>query len=163
MRPSDRPDVVVTASVEELVQLEHVVAAQFSPRRTVSARVGTLEERFAQNRALTLLAERSRTIVGGALAFQPGEAVQVDVIALAPEARAQGIGRKLMQAIESEAIRLGALSIYLGGASAETRGFYWRLGFAGRGSLMHKGSPLSSRLMAERRRKAIAARHGGAT
>jgi hypothetical protein len=39
-----------------------------------------------------------------------------------------------MQAIESEAMRLGALSIYLGGASAETRGFYCAsdLPFAGR-------------------------------
>jgi GNAT superfamily N-acetyltransferase len=121
------------------------------------------EEHLEENRSLKLVAERNCTIVGGALAFLAGDAVQVDVIALTPEARGLGIGRKLMEAIESEAIRLGAQSIYLGGATAENRGFYWRLGFAGRGSLMHKGLPLSSRFMAERRRRAVAAGHSAAT
>ena len=113
--------------------------------------------------SLTLLAERNGTIVGGALAFRTGDAMQVDVIAIKTEARRLGIGRKLMQAIESEAIRLGVQSIFLGGANAENRGFYWRLGFAGRGSLMQKGLPLASRFIAERNRRAVAAGHGGAT
>ena len=112
--------------------------------------------------SLMLLAEQSGAIVGGALAFRISDAVQVDVIALEPEARRLGIGRKLMGAIESEAIRLGAQSIYLGGASAENRGFYWRLGFAARGSLMHKGLPMASRFMAERRKRAMAAGRDGA-
>src|SRR5919201_3570794 len=104
-----------------------------------------------------LLAEQNGAIVGGALAFRTADSVQVDVIALVPEARRLGIGRKLMAAIEFEAIRLGAQSIYLGGAGAQNRGFYWRLGFAGRGSLMHKGLPLSSRFIGERRKRVVAA------
>jgi GNAT superfamily N-acetyltransferase len=165
--PSDQRGVIVTvrpvASVEELLQLAQVIAAQFPPRRAASADAATPEAHFEKNRSLKLLAERNGTIVGGALAFRAGDAVQVDVIALTLEARGLGIGRKLMEASESEAIRLGAQSIFLGGASSENRGFYWRLGFAGRGSLMHKGLPLSSRLMAERRRRALTAGHSAAT
>lgn len=167
LSPSDEPGDVVTvrpvASVEELVQLEHVIAAQFPPRRSASAREGVRKARFEANRSLTLLAEQNGAIVGGVLAFRTGDAVQVDVIALEPDARRLGIGRKLMGAIEAEAIRLGAQSIYLGGASAENRGFYWRLGFAGRRSLMHKGLPLASRFIAEQSKRAVAAGYHGAT
>jgi GNAT superfamily N-acetyltransferase len=102
-----------------------------------------------------LVAELGGAIVGGALAHQAGDAVEVDVIALRPEARRLGIGRLLMEAIESEAIRLGAQAIFLGGANPENRGFYWRLGFAGRRSVMHKGLPLASRFAMERRRRAL--------
>ena len=53
-----------------------------------------------------------------------------------------------METIEGEAMRLGARAIFLGGANAENRGFYRRLGFAGRRSLMQKDlrSPASSAL-----------------
>jgi len=167
MSPWAQPSVLVTvrpvASVEELVQLEQVTAAQFPPRRSESGRAAALEARFEENRLLMLPAERNGTIVGGALASRIGDAVRVDVIALIPEFRTLGIGRKLMQAIESEAIHLNAQSIYLGGATAENRGFYWRLGFAGRGSLMRKGLPLSSRLTAERRRRALETATGDET
>jgi ribosomal protein S18 acetylase RimI-like enzyme len=144
--------------------LERVVSAQFPLRRPASTREAAAQaERFEVNRSLTLLAKRNGAIVGGVLASRAGGGVQVDVIALKPEARRLGIGRKLMEAIESEAISLGAQSIYLGGANAENRGFYWRLGFAGRGSLMHKGLPLASRFMAERRKRALAVEDDGAT
>ncbi len=54
--------------------------------------------------------------MGGALALRTGEAVKLDVIALQPEVRRQGVGRRRMQAIEAEAIRMGADGIYLGRA-----------------------------------------------
>jgi len=92
-----------------------------------------------------LLAEQNGAIVGGALAHRTGEAVEADAIALKLEARRLGIGRQLMEAIEAQAVRLGAQAIYLGGANSENRGFYWRLGFAGRRSLMPKGLPLARR------------------
>lgn len=50
-------------------------------------------------------------------------------------------------------MRLGAQSIYLGGANSENRGFYRRLGFAGRKSLMHKGLTLAGRFLLERQRR----------
>jgi GNAT superfamily N-acetyltransferase len=110
-----------------------------------------------------LVAKLGGAAVGGALAHQAGDAVEVDVIALRPEARRLGIGRQLMEAIESEAIRLSATAIFLGGANADNRGFYWRLGFAGRKSLMHKGLPLASRFAIERRRRALTIRRNVAT
>ena len=81
-------------------------------------------------------------IVGGALVLRVGDAVKVDVIALEPDVRRTGIGRRLMEGIELEATRLGARGIYLGGANAENRAFYWQLGFQGRKSLMQKGLPV---------------------
>ncbi len=89
-----------------------------------------------------LVAKLDDRIVGGALALRIGDAVKVDVIAMEPEVRRTGIGRRLMEGIELEAIRLGARAIYLGGANAANRGFYWRLGFQGRKSLMQKALPL---------------------
>src|SRR5262249_12196076 len=110
--PSDQLDVVVTvryvASVQEMVQLEQAIAAQFPQRHSASARAAEPETRFEKNPSLTLLAEQHGRIVGGARAFRTGDAVQVDVLALEPAARRLGIGRNLMEAIESEAIRLEA-------------------------------------------------------
>lgn len=57
-----------------------------------------------------------------------------------------------METIEKEALQLGARAIYLGGATTETRGFYGRLGFAGRKSLMQKGLPLTGQIGMARRR-----------
>ena len=85
-----------------------------------------------------LVVEDADQILGGALAFREGDAVKVGVIALAPAARGLGVGRRLLEMIEREAFRRGARAIFLGGASAENRGFYRRLGFSGRRSLMQK-------------------------
>lgn len=140
------------ASVGELLRTKQMIAAQFPPRRSSRLEsLAVLKERFEENRTLMLAAELGGAIVGGALAHRAGDAVEVDAIALKPEARRLGIGRQLMEAIESEGIRLGAQAIFLGGANPENRGFYWRLGFAGRKSLMHKGLPLASRFAMERR------------
>ena len=92
-----------------------------------------------------LVASTGDRIVGGALALRVGDAVKVDVIALEPDVRRKGIGRRLMERIELEATRLGARGMYLGGANAENRAFYWRLGLQGRKSLMQKGLPLRAR------------------
>jgi ribosomal protein S18 acetylase RimI-like enzyme len=99
--------------------------------------------------------------VGAALAFRTDDAVKIDAIALKPEARRRGVGRKLVEEIEAEAIRLGAVAIYAGGATAENRGFYWRVGFRGRKSLMQKALPLGNRLTLERRRRASLERRSG--
>lgn len=141
------------SSIEELIQAEQVIAAQFPPRRSAASHgLEALKARFPEDRGLMLVADRAGQIVGGALALRAGNAVKVDVIALEPDVRRLGLGRRLMEAIEAGAIRSGARGIYLGGASAETRGFYWRLGFSGHKSLMQKGLPLTARAIDERRR-----------
>lgn len=119
---------------------------KFPPRRSAPSHgLETLKARLEEDRTLMLVAERDGEIVGGALGLRVGGAVKVDVIALKPELRGIGIGRRLMEAIETEAVRLGASAIYLGGANAENRGFYWRLGFSGRRSLMQKALSLLGR------------------
>ncbi len=140
------PSIIVTmttvrpiASLAELARVESVITAQLPPRRgTPSHGSHVLRRRFVEDRSLMLVAERDGEIVGGALAFRAGGAVKIEVIALAPEARRSGIGRELIERIEDEAMRVGARQLYLGGATAENRGFYWHLGFSGRRSLMQK-------------------------
>ena len=130
-------------SLAELERVASVISAQFPPRRSgVSRGLRELEARFAEDRALMLVAELAGEIVGGALAVRDAGAVKIDVIALKPALRGRGVGRRLMREIEDAARRLGAREIYLGGANAENRGFYHRLGYAGRRSLMRKGLAL---------------------
>ncbi len=129
-------------SVEDLVRVDQVIAARFPPRRSAPSHgLDELKARFAEDRSLMLVAESDGEIVGGALAFRVGVAVKVDVVALKPDVRRLGIGRRFMETIEIEAIRLGTRALYLGGANAENRAFYWRLGFARRRSLMQKALP----------------------
>ena len=128
------------ASLDELIQLQNVISAQFPPRRSPRSRGdNAFADQFNANRRLMLVAEIEGDIVGGALGLRIGDAVKLDVIAVVPEFRRMGIGRKLMNAIEAEAMSLGARSIFLGGANEENRRFYSRLGYQGRNSLMQKG------------------------
>ena len=75
------------------------------------------------------------------------------MIALQPGARGTGLGRRLMEAIELEATRLGAGGIALGGAQGGVKGFYAQMGYSGRGSMMSKDLPLPGRLLEARLRK----------
>ncbi len=153
-RQEVRPAVRPVASIEELVRVDKVICAQFPARHYPPVHgLDALKARFEEDHALMCLAERDGQIIGGALALRTGDAVKVTAIALEPEARGLGIGRMLLEAVESEAIRLGVTSIYLGGANAENRGFYWRLGFAGRRSLMHKGLPIAKRFTTDQLRR----------
>ncbi|HET7769385.1 MAG TPA: GNAT family N-acetyltransferase, partial [Chloroflexota bacterium] len=98
-------------------------------------------------------AETDGEIVGGALGFRPnGGAITVRAIGVAPHARRQGLGRRLLAALELEAMKLGGGGINLA-ATDDARGFYQRLGYAGRGSLMQKGFPLPGRLLEARLKK----------
>lgn len=136
------------ASIEELIRAEQVIAAQLPPRRSAPSHgLEALKGRFHADRGLMLLAATRGAILGGALALRVGDAVKVDMIALMPGWRRLGIGRRLMEAVEAEARRGGAGSIYLGGANAENRAFYWQPGYSGRRSLMQKGLPLPGRFV----------------
>lgn len=155
-QPPDRPDpdplraearsftVRPVASLDELIRTQRLIAAQFPPRRSAPAPAHgqeALEAGFRRDPELMLAAERDGEIVGGVLALRSGDTVKVNVIALVPDARRLELGRRLMEAIERDARRGGARAIYLGGANADNRGFYWRLGYAGRRSLMQKSLP----------------------
>jgi GNAT superfamily N-acetyltransferase len=94
-----------------------------------------------------LAAEDQGRIVGGALAFRtdpaaPAGGVTLRLIGLAREHRGKGLGRRLLQQVEAAGMRLGASQSSLG-ASGQERGFYLRMGYAGRARL-RKQFPLSS-------------------
>jgi GNAT superfamily N-acetyltransferase len=149
-------------SLEELATAFDVIGAQFAPAIThEDRRFQDLARRFPEDRPLMLLVEEIEAqdgagrIVGGALAFGEG-GLTLRAIALEPHVRRQGLGRRLMERLELEAIRRGATSINLG-ASDDSKGFYARLGYAGRGTMMHKGLPLPGRFLEARLRKLAAA------
>jgi len=129
------------ASAAELAEVYDVMGAQFDPARTRGGRgFGELARLFPERRALMLLAQADDQIVGGAHIGPRGTLS----IALIPEARGQGLGTRLVRALEEAATRLGCAAINVGGVTDRTRGFYLRLGFQGRGSMMRKGLPLSA-------------------
>ncbi len=136
------------ASLDELARAFDVVGAQVSPRLTrEDRRFVDLARCFDSDRSMMLVVERRGRIAGGAFAF--GSTVRI--VGLEPRARGKGLGRRLMEAIEVAAIRLGRSDLYLG-AAGEVRSFYARLGYSGRGSRMHKGLPLRGRTLAARLR-----------
>jgi GNAT superfamily N-acetyltransferase len=94
-------------------------------------------------------------IVGGAFGFRRGDGVTLRMIGLEQEYRGFGLGRRLIQAIEVEAMHLGARSISLG-ANEVSKGFYMALGYRGKSS-MHKDLPLPSRVLDARLERLTAA------
>ena len=139
-------------SLLELTEVFDLIGAQMTPPIThTDRRFHDLARRFPEDRTLMLVVEDQGRIVGGALAFRKvrrgGSGVTLRMIGLEPGARGHGLGRRLMQTLELQASRLGAPAITLGGARAEIKGFYVRLGYAGRGTMLSKGLPLPGRFL----------------
>ncbi|HEU5314950.1 MAG TPA: hypothetical protein VFX49_02495 [Chloroflexota bacterium] len=65
-----------------------------------------------------------------------------------------------MAAIETEAMKVGARGISLG-ADETAAGFYRRLGYAGRGAMMHRALPLPGPFLAARLRRLQEAQDAG--
>jgi GNAT superfamily N-acetyltransferase len=134
-------------SEQELVRAFDVLGAQFQkPLRHEDRQFVDLARRFPEDSALMLVVEDDGQLVGGALAFRGGEAgpgcdVTLRIIALLPEHRGRGLGRRLVERIEREATRLGVRGIGLG--ADEAVGFYQNLSYRGK-SGMYKALPLSS-------------------
>ena len=66
------------------------------------------------------------------------------------------MGRRLLEAIEVEALVRGAREIVLG-AAVEARGFYTRLGYTGKHAMRLKQLPLPGRVREHRTAKLAAA------
>ena len=131
------------ASAVELDEVLAVVGAQFTPAIEVTdRRFAELRARLADDRRLMLVAHGAAGIVGGVLGFRHGDGTCVlRTIALVPSARDRGLGRRLVEAMEAEALEIGCLAVVAGGIPAGTKGFYARLGFHGRGSTMRLDLP----------------------
>ena len=147
--PAIRP----VASPEELAVAFDVAGAQLTPPLDRGdRRCREFLARFLDDQPLMLVAEEDGRTVGGALGFRTGDGVTLRIVGLEPAARGQGLGRRLMAAFELAAIRLGATGISLG-ADGDEAGFYRRLGYAGRGPMLHKALPLPGAFLAARLRK----------
>ena len=136
------------ASIEELEETFDILEAQFTPPVADDDRAFTdLLDYYPQDRQLMLVVEQDGQIVGGALGF--GDILRV--IALKPEARGKGLGRRLIQTFEVGAMRHGVRTISLG-AAERAKGFYERMGYRGKSS-MHKDLPLPGRVLELRLQK----------
>ena len=136
------------ASIEELKETFDVLGTQFTPPIAEKDRVFTdLVDHYSQDRQLMLVVEKDGQIVGGALGF--GDTLRV--IALKPEVRGKGLGRRLIQTFEVSAMRHGVPMISLG-AAEYAKAFYERMGYRGKSS-MHKELPLPGRVLEYRLQK----------
>ena len=136
------------ASIEELEAVFDLLGAQFTPPRTHDDRIfDDLANNFPEDRRLMVIAEQEGRVVGGVLGFSN----IVRMVALLPEARGKGLGRRLMQTYEVGAMRRGVQTISLG-AVDDAKGFYARVGYRGKSS-MHKELPLPGRVREFRLRK----------
>jgi predicted N-acetyltransferase YhbS len=129
-------------SIEDLKRAFEVLGAQFTPPIAAEDRVfQDLVDHYPQDRRLMLVAEQDGQIAGGALGF--GSTLRI--LALKPEARGKGLGRRLIQTYEVAAMRHGVRTISLG-AVEQQKGFYERMGYRGKSS-MHKELPLPGRVL----------------
>jgi DNA-binding transcriptional MerR regulator len=117
-------------SAAELVTAFDAAGAQFDPAidHTDQRRFADLEAAYPSERELLLVAEESGSFAGAAMGFvSSGSEVILRILAVAAGERRRGIGRALLRAFESSALRLRATRVSLG-ADAEA-GFYIRHGY----------------------------------
>ena len=75
------------------------------------------------------LRDEADTIVAGAVGHTWGETCEVNGVWIAEELRGRGLGRRLLEAVEAEAIRRGCRQIILTTHSFQAPDFYRKLGF----------------------------------
>ena len=115
---------------EELGRVFDLLGAQGTARLDTSDfRFADLDVRFHDDQPLMVVASTEGQPVGGALAFRNDHGVVVlRIIAVVEAFRHRGIGRRLVERVESEARILGAGRIALG--TDEAVGFWFHLGYA---------------------------------
>jgi GNAT superfamily N-acetyltransferase len=111
-------------------ELFDLVGAQLPTRLTrVDRRFAELAEHFPEDKPLMLVATIGGKAVGGALAFRRNaEGVTLRVVGVSEDYRSQGIGHRLLKAVEDAAAVLGVRTMSLG--ADEARGFYGPLGYS---------------------------------
>lgn len=140
-------DLVVRACRDraELDELYLAIGRQFGGHWTSDDR--RLEEpraRFDTDRPMMLCVSDGARIRGGVVAFGDEE-VTVRAIGIDPEIRGLGIGRRLLELVELQALARGARVLSLG-AVEDARGFYDRLGYRGKRTGRQKQLPLPGRV-----------------
>lgn len=123
-------DIRAVANRDELRNVFDLVGSQIAqPIDTTDFRFRDLDIRFPDDGPLMVVAVAEGRSVGGALAFRTGDgAVTLRMIAVVEAFRHRGIGRRLVERIETEARLLGVETIGLGTDEPEV-GFYFHLGY----------------------------------
>ncbi|MEM7537494.1 MAG: GNAT family N-acetyltransferase [Chloroflexota bacterium] len=133
-------------STDDLIHAFNVVGSQFDPPLTHDdRRFIDVHNGFPDDQTLMIVALQDETIVGGVFAFRKGSNVVARMLALDASVRGKGVGRRLMEILEIQAMRLGARQISLG-AVPDARTFYPKLGYYGKSS-MHKELPMPGRVL----------------
>lgn len=114
---------------EELRRVFDVIGGEVAERiDSRGFRFGDLDTHFPDDRPLMLAAIAEGRPVGGALAFRNNDNWAVlRIIAVVEGFRHRGIGRRLVERIESEARLLGVEAVGLG--TEEAVGFWFHLGY----------------------------------
>ncbi len=119
--------------VRDIVELEEVLGLlQSEPCEPVDANdrhhLVDLDERFADDRTMMILAVAEERAVGAAFAFRSSDlSATLRTAAVVATYRHRGIGRRLVERVESEAFLLGVQSMWLG--TEESVGFWYHLGY----------------------------------
>lgn len=114
----------------ELAEVFDLVGAQLAPPITVEdeRRFGDLDAHFPDDQPLMVLARTDEGGVGGALAFRNEDGwATLRIVVVVEGFRHRGIGRRLVERVETEARRLGVEGIALG--TDEAVGFWCHLGY----------------------------------
>lgn len=104
----------------------------FAPEEEVQPRLGLGEynRRFFRETAdLSCCVERDGVCLGGITAWRADELVMVDLLWVADDCRGSGLGRRLLEAVEAEGRRLGALRVEVNTFGFQAPGFYEKLGY----------------------------------
>jgi DNA-binding transcriptional MerR regulator len=122
-------EVRTVRDLDELRTVFDLAGAQLpEPIDSGDHRIDDLVERFVPDQPLMVLAVAEGSVVAGALAVRNDDgAVTLRIIGVIPAYRHRGIGRRLVERVEAEARRLGALSVALG--TDEAVGFWYHLGY----------------------------------
>lgn len=135
-------------SAEELARVLDVAGAQVTPPVTRDdRRADDLYRRLGDDGPLMVAGFSDEAVVGAALAFRPDDGLcALRLIGVVPWARGRGIGRRLLEVVEMEAMAMGCISVTAGGVTAASRGFYERLGYTGHHSKVSKQLALPGRV-----------------
>ena len=136
------------ASPDELKTTFDILGAQFTPPYTHENRIfKDLANNYPNDRQLMLVVKYEGQVIGGALGF--GSTLRI--IAVVPEHRGKGLGRRLIQTFEVGAMRKQERMVSLG-SHPDAVGFYTKMGYRGKTG-RSKELPLPGRVTEFRLRK----------
>jgi ribosomal protein S18 acetylase RimI-like enzyme len=121
IRPIDRAD---QSSVVELWERCGLVVPWNDPLRDIELKLAFQPELF-------LVGESAGSVAATVMAGYEGHRGWINYLAVAPEARGLGFGRRMMESAEAELVKLGCpkINLQVRSTNRDALGFYERLGF----------------------------------